>query len=100
MKIKIAFGVLCLTFAFPGFAAAQNSAIGLGSSAPVRKWTAQDVQTMCKSRWGDQTHGSDSCIKRNKGKIGHPETVGEMQGINALQPDAPQAKPPAVATKP
>lgn len=51
------------------------------------RWTAADVSTLCHSRFGadDRSHGYQACVTRNKGKIGHDETPGEIQELNAAK---------------
>jgi hypothetical protein len=56
------------------------------SNLPTR-WTQNDVVLYCHSRFGldDQSHGFKSCVERNTGKVGRPETNAEIEEINAAK---------------
>jgi|GEM_PF-4566537 len=64
----------------------------LGSSQAQQLWTADDVKTACEGRWRGQARPIQTCITRNQRKIGRPQTLGELQELQAQRSGAPAAK--------
>ena len=56
-------------------------------------WRRCDVEAMCDGRWQNQPSAIKSCIARNQRKIGKEKTPGEIQELEALQPEIEKPKP-------
>lgn len=108
MKTRVAGMGLILLMTTPAWAQnlyqpAPNGANPLGGSelgytasrtaSGVPVWTAQDVQALCESRFPNQMNSIRSCMERNNGKVGRPQSPGDMQALNMSRNAAKKAPP-------